>query len=116
MGNKPRVAIVTNSPPKGVLGPRARCFARGLTTDFTVEVLWRESTRSRAVFSFFAELQRFRPDVLYLIDLGYSAVIASLVYQAMASCPLVIETGDPLAELFWGAGRVGRVGRFAIRK
>jgi glycosyltransferase involved in cell wall biosynthesis len=116
VGDKARVAIVVNSPPNGVLAPRARSFARGLTAEFSVQVLWRESPRPRAAFAFFGKLRRFRPDVLYLIDLGYPAVIASLLYRTMASCPLVIETGDPLAELFWGAGRVGRGGYFAIRK
>ncbi len=116
MGKKPRVAILTNSPPSGVLAPRALAFAHGLTPEFRVEVFWRYSARATAILAFLAKLQAFRPDLLYVIDQGYPVVLASLFYRAIVSCPLVIETGDPLAELLWAAGRVGSVGRAAIRK
>jgi glycosyltransferase involved in cell wall biosynthesis len=116
VAEKRRVAIVMNSPPSGVLAPRAIAFSRGLTPEFRVEILWRESARLPAIRKFLEKLRDFRPDVLYSIDLGYPVVIACLLYRAMTSCPLVIETGDPLAELLWAAGRVGRVGRFAIRR
>jgi len=53
---------------------------------------------------------------VYLVDLGYPAVVASLMYQQASSCALVIETGDPLAELLWASGRVGKIGRLAIRR
>lgn len=112
---QPRLAIVVNSDPSGVLGPRAKSLAQGLAAEFEIQILWRESSRALAASRFFNELRRFRPDVVYLVDLGYPAVIASLMYQQVSSHPLIIETGDPLAELLWANGRVGRVGRLAIR-
>jgi glycosyltransferase involved in cell wall biosynthesis len=115
MSGHPRVAIVVNSPPSGVLGPRVKAFATGLTGDFRVEVLWRESARPQSILAFYKGLRRCRPDVLYLVDLGYPAVFASLMYRQASSCALVIETGDPLAELLWASGRVGKVGRLGIR-
>lgn len=114
--SKPRVAFVVNSPPSGVLGPRIAAFARGMAGEFRTEVLWRQTSRGRAVFAFLAGLRRFRPDLLYLVDLGYSATLASLAFHMSASCAMVIETGDPLAELLWAGGRVGQFGRFCIRR
>ena len=111
-----RLAIVVNSSCDGVLAPRAKTFASRLGSDFVTEVLWRESIRPLAFLSFLARLRRFRPDVVYLVDLGYPAVLASLLYVGMTSSALVIETGDPLAELFWSTGRVGRIGRLALRQ
>jgi len=116
VAEKPRVAILTNSSPSGVLAPRALAFAEGLTPEFRVEVFWRYSARATAILAFLAKLRDFRPDLLYVIDLGYPVVLASLFYRAMVSCALIIETGDPLPELFWAAGRVGSIGRTAIRK
>ena len=116
MSGQPRVAIVVNSPAGGVLGPRVESFANGLNREFRIDVFWRQAARPRAIFSFFSELRRVRPDLVYLVDLGYPAVVASLIYQQSYSCPLVIETGDPLAELLWASGRVGKVGRLAIRR
>jgi glycosyltransferase involved in cell wall biosynthesis len=113
---QPRVAFVVNSPPGGVLGPRVDAFAQGIRSEFRTKVLWRKTGRGRAIFSFLAELRRFRPDILYLVDLGYSATLASLAFHMSASCAMVIETGDPLAELLWAGGRVGQIGRFWIRR
>src|SRR5712692_134057 len=111
MSSQPRLAIVVNSDPSGVLGPRAKSFAQGLAAEFEIQILWRESSRALAASTFLRDLRRFRPDVVYLIDLGYPAVIASLIYQQVSSHALIIETGDPLAELLWASGRVGKVGR-----
>lgn len=116
MTEKPRVAILVNSSRTGVLAPRAVAFSHGLTPDFRVEVLWRDSARLPAILSFLGKLRQFRPDLLYAIDLGYPVLLACILYRAITSCALVIETGDPLAELLWAAGRVGRLGRSAIRK
>jgi len=116
VSGQPRVAIVVNSSAGGVLGPRVESFAKGLSGEFRIDVFWRQSTRPRAIFTFFSELRRVRPDLVYLVDLGYPAVVASLIYQQSNSCPLVIETGDPLAELLWATGRVGPLGRLAIRR
>ncbi len=115
MGEKVRVAILANSAPNGALAPRARAFARGLASEFAVEVLWRRSARSRSILQFLKDLRRVHPDVLYVLDLGYPVVLSASLYQAIRRCPLVIDTGDALAELFWTTGRVGRMGRHAVR-
>lgn len=111
-----KLAILVNSPPSGVLAPRARAFASGLASEFTTEVVWRETDRLRAIPAFVRDLRRIQPDIVYLIDLGYPAVLASLVYRATRTFAFVIETGDPLAELLMATGRVGRMGRLAVRK
>jgi glycosyltransferase involved in cell wall biosynthesis len=111
-----RVTFLVNSGPGGVLAPRAVAFARGLAPEFRAQVLWRDSTRPRAIVAFIKMLRRIRPDVLYVIDLGFPAVLASFLHRAFTPCALVIETGDPLAELLWSTGRVGDVGRLALRR
>ncbi len=113
---RPRLSIVVNSSTNGVLAPRVKCFATGLAKDFEVDVVWRETTRARAILASLGRLRRFRPDLVYLVDLGYAAVFASIMYQCTRSCALVIETGDPLPELLWSNGRVGRGGRAMVRR
>jgi glycosyltransferase involved in cell wall biosynthesis len=109
------VAILANSAPDGALAPRARAFAQGLAAEFAVALLWRQSTRQASVVGFLKELQRVRPHVLYLVDIGYPVVLAAALHRAIRPCRLVIDTGDALAELFWTMGRVGRIGRLMVR-
>jgi glycosyltransferase involved in cell wall biosynthesis len=115
LDEKARVAILVNSEASGPLAPRARAFAQGLAPEFAVELLWRESRRPDSVVRFLRELQRVRPEVLYLLDIGYSAVLATSLYRAFKRCRLVVDTGDALAELFWTTGRVGAFGRLMVR-
>jgi glycosyltransferase involved in cell wall biosynthesis len=109
------VAILVNSAPSGALAPRATAFAQGLAPDFAVELLWRQTTRVESIVGFLRDLQRVRPHVLYLVDIGYSVVLGASLYRAIRRCPLVIDTGDALAELFWTIGRVGAIGRHMVR-
>jgi phosphatidylinositol alpha-1,6-mannosyltransferase len=104
-----------NSPPGGALAARAMAFAQHLAAEFVVELVWREPARPKAMFEFLQRILRFRPDVLYVVDLGYSAVLPVLLCRALRRRPLVIDTGDALAELFWITGRVGGIGRRAVR-
>lgn len=115
MDAKARVAILVNSAPSGPLAPRARALAHGLAAAFAVEVLWRRSARAKSILQFVNDLRGFHPHVLYLLDVGYPIVLAATLYQAIAPCRLVIDTGDALAELLWTTGRVGKMGRYAAR-
>lgn len=111
-----QVAILVNTTPGGVLAPRARALVRGLAPEFPARVIWRSTPRFLAVATFLKELRKIRPDLLYLMDLGYPLVAASLLYRAASPCALVVETGDPLAEMLWSTGRVGRLGRLGVAK
>jgi glycosyltransferase involved in cell wall biosynthesis len=114
--NKVRVAILVNSPPGGAIAPRARAIAHGLASEFVVELLWRQSTRAGSILRFLKDLRRVKADVLYLLDIGYPVVLAASLHRMFTPSPLVIDTGDALAELLWTTGRVGRMGRQAVRK
>ncbi len=116
MSEKTPLAILVNSSQDGALSPRAFAFARRLAAEFVVELVWRQPGRPKAMFHSLQRILRFQPKVLYLVDLGYTAALPALLYRALRACPLIIDTGDALAELFWTTGRVGRMGRGAIRR
>lgn len=54
--------------------------------------------------------------MLYIVDWGYPAVVAALLYGALAGRPFIVEIGDPLGDLLWSTGRVGRAGRLLIHQ
>jgi hypothetical protein len=46
--------------------------------------------------SFLTALRRARPDLVYVIDWGYPAVVAALMHGATTRTPVVVDIGDPL--------------------
>lgn len=103
------LAFVVNGSADGLLGMRARAFAERLGDDTCVRIAYRGPRRVRAVREFLVFLRQAEPDLVYVFDLGYSGIAASLLYARARRVRLIVETGDVIWALWQATGRRGRL-------
>jgi glycosyltransferase involved in cell wall biosynthesis len=108
------IAFVVNGTHDSAMGQRAQAFAARLAPEFAITLHYREGGRASAFWHHLAGLYGARPRAIYVFDLAFPGVMAAMAYRRATGCPVVIETGDAMAELLWSTGRVGRVGRLLL--
>jgi glycosyltransferase involved in cell wall biosynthesis len=107
---RPKLAILVNGDSGGALGIRARSFADRLRDEFSSVIACRHTNKILAILGFFLQLLRERPDLVYVVDAGYSGVLASALYRLILRCRVVVDTGDAIFELARLTGSRGRMG------
>jgi glycosyltransferase involved in cell wall biosynthesis len=104
-----RIAFIVNGQAASPMGQRARAFATRLAARHEIETYYRDGRKLTAIGGFAARLWRFRPDVCYVLDMGYSGVAGAALYRSLRGRRLIIDTGDAITALARSLGR-GRVG------
>ena len=102
---RPKVVFVVNGGPDSAMGVRARSFSERLCSDFQVEIAYRTTNKILSIARFFWFLARVRPAVCYVLDMGFSGVLAAGVYRIVSRCRMVVDTGDAIYELSRNSGR-----------
>lgn len=117
-----RVAFVVNGPASGPMGERARAFASRMSDRYETLILYRSPGKVRSIFELTRGLLGFRPRVAYVLDIGYSGIVAGFLSRVFTRQRIVVDTGDAITELGRSMGR-GRIGvaltagleRFSLR-
>ena len=104
---RPILLFLVNGEPDSAMGIRARSFAKRLRSDFCVHIAYRSTHKIYAIFRFFWLLLRHRPALCYVIDIGYSGVLAASLYRMIFRCLVAVDTGDAIYELSRNSGRGG---------
>ena len=99
--------FLVNGEPDSAIGIRARSFEERLRSDFRVHVAYRSTHKLYAILRFFWLLLRRRPELCYVIDIGYSGVLAARLYRMISRCRVAVDTGDAIYELSRNSGRRG---------
>ena len=106
----PNIVFLVNGTKGGAMGVRARSFEERLRNDFQIHVAYRSANKIYAIFEFFWLLLRLRPALCYVLDMGFSGVLAASVYRLVSRSRVVVDTGDAIYELSRSSGTRGRVG------
>lgn len=101
------VAFIVNDNKGGALSRRAENLAERLRRDWDIRVFYRGRRKILAIFRFLVNLAFMRPEIVYVFDIGYSGVIAGIIYKVLGGAALAIETGDVISELARSLGRTG---------
>ena len=112
---RPLILFLVNSETGGAMGIRARSFANRLEDDFRTHIAYRSTSRVRAIFEFFWLIVRLRPALAYVVDMGYSGVLAVGLYRLLGRLPIIVDTGDSIYELSRITGNRGRIGLFMTK-
>jgi len=102
--------FLVNGEPDGAAAERARQFAIRLEADYRLRLFYRGRRKVRAAVRFLWALLRWRPRLVYVVDMAASGVLAALVYKALSSARVIVDTGDVISALARALGR-GWVGR-----
>jgi glycosyltransferase involved in cell wall biosynthesis len=104
---RPILLFLVNGEPDSAIGIRARSFGERLRSDFRVHVAYRSTHKIYSILRFFWLLLRRRPALCYVIDIGYSGVLAASLYRMISRCRVAVDTGDAIYELGRNSGRRG---------
>lgn len=102
--------FLVNGEVGGAAAERARHFAARLQTEYRLRLFYRGRRKVRAAVRFLLALLRWRPRLVYVVDMAASGVLAALVYKALGGARVIVDTGDVISALARALGR-GWVGR-----
>jgi glycosyltransferase involved in cell wall biosynthesis len=87
------------------MGIRAQSFSDRLSGGLRIEIAYRTSNKLVSIIRFFWFLVRVRPALCYVLDMGFSGVLAAGAYRIVSHCRMVVDTGDAIYELSRNSGR-----------
>jgi glycosyltransferase involved in cell wall biosynthesis len=105
-----RLAFLVNGRRDSAIGYRARAFADELRSAFAIEIAYRHDRSLGSVMRFYRFLKDKRPRLVYVLDMGYSAISAAAVYKARHRVPVVVDAGDAIYALMRSSGGRGPLG------
>src|SRR5260370_32671302 len=112
----PIVLILVNGEPAGAMGIRARSFEERLRSEFRIHITYRKANKVYAIFRFLWLLLRLQPALCYVLDMGFSGVLAAGLYSAFSRCRMVVDTGDAIYELSRISGGRGPLGLWLTKR
>ena len=105
-----RVLFLVNGAPESAAAMRARAFESAFGRELDVDVEYRTGSRIASIGRFLTALVRVRPDVVYVMDMAYSGVLAGGFYRLAVRNRMIVDTGDAIAELARSVGERSRTG------
>jgi glycosyltransferase involved in cell wall biosynthesis len=100
-----KVAFLVNGDRQSAMGDRATAFASRLSGRWKAALAWRIGSRREAYRGFMRALDETRPDVVYVMDMAVSGVLAAARWRARHDVATVVDTGDAITALARSAGR-----------
>ena len=99
-----RVTFIVNGGPKSPMADRARAFSHLLGDAYEISIVYRNGNKIGAIREMLRSLRSHRPGVVYVFDIGYSGVLAALLYRVIGCTRVVVETGDAITALARSSG------------
>lgn len=100
-----RICFVVNGAPGGALDTRVRGLSAHWRDD-DVRIHFRAANKVAGVGRFVRQIAADHPDVVCVVDTSYTGVLAAAFHRGLRpSCPVVLDTGDAVAELGRSLGR-----------
>lgn len=87
------------------MGLRARHLTSHLPPSFQVKILYREAGKLAEFRRFSRQIYERRPDLVYVMNVGYAGGGAALLAKGLQGIPFVLDHGDPSYDLLRNSGR-----------
>ncbi|MBI4552183.1 MAG: glycosyltransferase [Candidatus Latescibacteria bacterium] len=100
-----KLCVLVNDTPHGVMGLRARNLIAPLSAAHEVGIFYRESGKVEALRRFSQVLREQRPDLVYVMNVGYAGGGAVLLARAIRGTRFILDHGDPSYDLLKSNGR-----------
>jgi glycosyltransferase involved in cell wall biosynthesis len=110
VAGRPRVAFVVNGSETSAMAERARAFADRLLHAVEPVVVYRRGRKGVAAARMLRRLQRLRPELCYVLDLGLDGLLAAFFYGKATGVRFAVDPGDDVRP----RGRPRARGRLAM--
>ncbi|MBM3264250.1 MAG: glycosyltransferase [candidate division Zixibacteria bacterium] len=97
--------VLVNDTPYGVMGLRARHITTRLPARYRTDIQYREAGKWEELRRFTRHIAIHRPDLIYVMNVGYAGGGAALMARSRYGIPYVLDHGDPSYELLKNSGR-----------
>jgi glycosyltransferase involved in cell wall biosynthesis len=102
--SKLKLLFFINGPETGVTALRAKMLAQRLPSDWQIRFNYRPTPKWKGILPFIQSTLQFRPDIIYVMDMAYTGVLAGSISKQLIGCKLVTDTGDVTFELAKSSG------------
>jgi glycosyltransferase involved in cell wall biosynthesis len=92
--NKLKLLFLVNGEEKSAAGVRAKMFAQRLPSEWDVLIKYRTPHKLKSILQFINAAREFKPDIVYVMDTGYSGVLAGYITKKLVGNRLITDTGD----------------------
>ena len=96
---RPRVAFVVNGDQTSPMADRAAEFSSGLDRAWEIHTIFRDAGRYGSILSMRGDLEKLRPALIYVLDMGVAGTVASQWHKVRQTVPVIIDTGDAIHAL-----------------
>lgn len=100
-----KICVLVNDTPYGVMGLRARYLTAPLSHAHHIDILYREAGKLAEWKRFTRFIRENRPDLLYVMNVGYAGGGAALTAKLRDRIPYLLDHGDPSYDLLKSSGR-----------
>ncbi|MDP7239476.1 MAG: glycosyltransferase, partial [Candidatus Latescibacteria bacterium] len=100
-----KICVLVNDTPYGVMGLRARHLTTPLCAAHHIDILYREAGKLTELRRFSRFIEENRPDLLYVMNVGYAGGGAALLAKCRFHIPYILDHGDPSYDLLRSSGR-----------
>ncbi len=105
-----RLLVLVNGDRASAAAMRAAALAEHLGPGIETTLRYREGGKAVSIVRFLKDGLRLRPDVIYVVDMAYSGVLAAAVCRLASRNRMIVDTGDAIFELAKSIGERGRIG------
>lgn len=99
-----KLLFFVNGSEASAAGIRAKMFAQRLPSQWTIGFDYRPARKWKGIAPFIQSALRFKPDIIYVMDIAYTGVLAGCMSKRLTGCKLVTDTGDVAYELAKSTG------------
>lgn len=99
------VLFLVNGTPTSASGIRASSFADRLPSVWDIHFQHRPPSKWRGILPFIQAALRLRPQIIYVMDVAYTGVLAGCIAKQLTGCKLITDTGDVAYELAQSTGK-----------
>jgi glycosyltransferase involved in cell wall biosynthesis len=103
-----KLMFFINASEGSAAGVRARMFAERFPPIWEVRFNYRPAKKWKGILPFIQSAQRFRPDIIYVMDTAYTGVLAGYIAKQLWRCKLIVDTGDVAYELAKSTGNYSK--------
>jgi len=111
-----KVLFLVNGSEHGAAANRARAFAERLPKNWGLRIAYRPARKWKGIVPFFQLALNHRPQIVYVMDVAYTGVIAGCLAKRLIGCRLVTDTGDAAYALAKSTGNYSRAQLALIRE